>query len=147
MKVLTALAALISGILLYSLIVYVTGYLAAVTFPDGYASWFGKPHVILALAIWDLFVMSLPKFFIALIWNVCTLLVFRNNYWLISTFCLVGCVLTHGYWDYQSNFPIDYLLFITGEPWAIPSLISVPCGIFTAGFLAFKFRHAGIPMR
>jgi hypothetical protein len=147
MKVLTALAALISGILLYSLIVYVSGYLAAVTFPDGYSAWFGKSHVILELVIWDLFVMSLPKFLIALVWSVCTLLVFRKHYWLICSFCLFGCILTQGYWDFQLDFAVDCLAIITGEPWAIPNLASVPCGIFFAGFLVFKFRHVDRPIR
>ena len=139
MKALFALAGLISGVLLYSLIIYVTGFLAAITFPHGYVSWFGKQHVILALALFDLFVISFPKFFIASVWSVGTLLVFRKHYWLISVFCFLGCVLTQAYWDYRSDFAFNYLVLITGEPWAIPNLISVPCGIFGAGFLVFKF--------
>ena len=147
MKILWALAALISGVLLYNVVIYATGYLAAIPIPKEYSSWFGKPHVILAFAIFDLFVISLPKFLIALIWSVCTLLVFRKHYWLMSTFCFVGCVMTQVYWDYQSNFAFNYFVFITGEPWAIPNLISVPCGIFAASFFVFKFRHVDRPMR
>ena len=65
--------------MLYSLIIYVTGFLAAITFPHGYVSWFGKQHVILALALFDLFVISFPKFFIASVWSVGTLLADKHS--------------------------------------------------------------------
>jgi hypothetical protein len=147
MKILRALAAIMSGILLYSVVIYVTGYLAAIPIPKEYFLWFGKPHVMLALAIFDSLVLALPKFLIALFWSVCTLLIFRKHYLLISTCCIVGCVLTQAYWDYKFDFGFNYVALFTGQPWTILNMLAVPCGIYVAGFILYKLRRVDGLMR
>ncbi|PRC93177.1 hypothetical protein [Solimicrobium silvestre] len=143
MKILSAFVAVISGIVLGNLIIYVSGYLAAIAIPREYFLWFGKPHITMALIIYDAIVMGLPRVIIATIWCVCTILVFRKKYLLLITaWCFGGYVLTQAYWDWKFDFGINYPTLFIQQPWAILSIIAAPCGILFAGIFFYKSHHA-----
>jgi len=141
MKIFPVFVAVISGVILCNLIICITGYLAAIAIPKEYFLWFGKPNITMALATYDAIVIALPRMIIATIWSVCTILIFRNKYLLITSGCFVGYVLTQIYWEWKVDFPLNYLTLFAQQPWFCLSLIAAPCGIFFGGFFFYKSHH------
>ena len=141
MKILPAFVAVISGVILCNLIIYVTGYLAAITIPKEYFLWFGKAHITMSLIILDAIIIALPRLITTTFFCICTILILRQHYLFTLLWCFAGYILAQAYWDFKFNLDFDYMTLFVQQPWAILSIIAPPCGILLAGIFFNKFHR------
>src|SRR6266478_450093 len=59
--------ALASGFVLYMVVVYLVGFLAAIAIPKAYFEFFGRQHATLALTLLDAATLALPSFMRSLV--------------------------------------------------------------------------------
>lgn len=142
MKKLLAVAAVLSGYILFEVLEYIVGYLAALAIPREYFLWFGKQHVVLALTIEEAFIIALPMFLLSIIWSIFTNLIFGKNYLLISAACLIGYLLNWSVTIFNTDINFMLVLSTMFQPYYILTTIAVPIGILCAGFVLRKFNRA-----
>ena len=138
---LIAVIAFISGVILFNLVVLMLGYLAAIPIPREYFLWFGREHIVTALALEELFLNALPKFIVEFVWTLCTILIFRNRYVLTTAFCFLGYWCAYVYLCWNDDFLVNYLAQVFLQPWYLPGLLADLCGIILAGIGFYKFQR------
>lgn len=147
MKRIALITVLISGALLYSLAVYVGGYLAAIAIPSAYFDFFGA-NKVLALVVEEAFVYALPIFVLAAVWGYVSIRPLRATHRKATLWCLVGVAAAWLGWTLQTlayfasnpspnQFPLEALALQVLVPpvWALLNLAAVPCGVMFAGWL------------
>ena len=155
-------AALASGFVLYMVVVYLVGFLAAIAIPKAYFQFFGRQHATLALTLLDAATLALPSFMLSLAWFWVTLRWIARPPRVAVFWCLGGIALAWLYWQidfvlwYQSHRTQDMsalatMLFNTLAPpvWGIPNVLAVPAGLVIAAWMAStsvrgrdRHRHA-----
>ena len=138
---LIAVIAFISGVILFNLVVLMLGYLAAIPIPREYFLWFGREHIVTALALEELFLNALPKFIVEFVWTLCTILIFRNRYVLTTAFCFLGYWCAYMYVCWNDDFLVSHLAQVFLQPWYLPGLLADLCGIILAGIGFYKFQR------
>jgi len=138
---LIAIIAFISGLILFNFIVFMLGYLAAIPIPREYFLWFGREHIVTALAVYDLFLNAIPKFIATFVWTLCTILIFRNRYALTTAFCFLGYWCSYVYVCWNDDFVVNHLAQVFLQPPYLPGLLADLCGIILAGIGFYKFQR------
>jgi hypothetical protein len=87
------IGALVSGIALVIVAMYVGGFLAAVAIPRSYFDAFGSGHRKLALAVLDSFTMALPFFLLSFAWCWFTLRAAITTLTVAAWCCIAGIVI------------------------------------------------------
>jgi hypothetical protein len=142
-------AALASGFVIYMVVVYLVGFLAAIAIPKAYFEFFGRQHATLALTLLDAATLALPSFMLSLAWFWVTLRWIARPPRVAVWWCLGGIAIAWLYWQvdfvlwYQSHrtedmFPLATMLFNTLIPpiWGISTVLAVPAGLVIATWMA-----------
>ncbi len=99
------LFALVSGLILCFVMVYVGGYLAAIAIPKAYFDLFTRSHLLLALTIEEAIVFALPCFLLALGWTLLTLRTLTPTRWVCLSYA-AGIVI--GWGGMQLDFALEF---------------------------------------
>ena len=149
MTYLRRVTALASGFVLYMVVVYLVGFLAAIAIPKAYFEFFGRQHAALALTLLDAATLALPSFMLSLAWFWVTLRWIARPPRVAVWWCVGGIAIAWLYYQvdfvlwYQSHrtedmFPLATMLFNTVVPpvWGIATVLAVPAGLATAAWMA-----------
>ena len=135
------------------MIVYVSGYLAAIAIPSAYFQYFGRQHLTLALTIEEAFVVALPLFLLAVGWTYPSLQPMRAHRWNAMLWCLVGLLAARtisGIYavmafiempvpEGATKYPVGAfaltLISPWNQPWAYLTTLAAPAGIVVAALL------------
>lgn len=143
-KIVAALVAFASGIVLCNVNVYIAGYLAAIAIPREYFLFFGE-HITLALLVLDMLNFAVPIFVLSVIWGILSSLIFRRQFLQASASC--GCLLAMLYLSFSDVTEASIILSSLKQPaflfQFIVNLIAAPVGVLVGWYFFCKFRQSG----
>lgn len=153
------LAGIAFGFLLFWLLTYVNGYLAAVAIPQEYFAFFGRERLGVGLFFIHLTLHAIPSFLIALVWCLAIGCFHIDRPNRTATLCLLGYLLALSF--FMVTAVVEFaLLRVEGKVpflvyarqvffpswWATPGVLAVPLAILFAVSLLSRQATARPPV-
>ena len=147
------LFALVSGLIFNPAIVYVGGFLAAITIPKAYFDLFSRSHLWLALTIEEAIIFALPCFLLTLGWTWLTLRTLTPTRWVCLAYATGvalgwGGLMLDGAIDIsKSDYAASMSTLQLAKWMLIPAVygvlntLSLPMGVLVGGALSRRRLH------
>lgn len=130
-----------SGVLLFWVLTYVNGYMAAIAIPPGFFAFFGKERLGLGLFFVHLGLHAIPSALIAMAWYLLVVRLRFDNPIRMAALCLVGYLAAVGLLCANSMLEFAFMPIAGKVPllvyarqllfpswWAVSGALAVPFG-------------------